>query len=168
MERNENCLIRKEYFISEFENYFKHELSNNLEVDHNRYLIVGKYDKYEICCNVNKEWALFNNDTKKWIEFDPIELPAEIYERDRLILQNQLFLNDIYKILKNVGASIDFTLDLCELTDILNKYIRNEYKITYDNNIESIDIESIDILGYDKATLDALEKYCERNKQEYE
>ena len=165
MERNENYLIRKEFFISEFEKYFKRELSNNLEVDHNRYLIVGKYDKYEICCNVNKEWALFNNDTKRWIEFDPIELPAEIYEMDRLILQNQLFLNDIDKILKNVGASIDFTLDLCELTDILNKYIRKDYKRTYnDNNIESIDIESIDILGYDKATLDGIKKYCERNK----
>lgn len=170
MERDDNYLIRKEHFISEFEKYFHFELlMNNLDIDHNKYLIVGKYDKYEICCNVNKEWTLFDNDNKEWIEFEPIELPTEIYERDRLILQNQLFLNDIDKIFKDLGASNDFILDLYELTDILNNYVRKEHIKTYnDNSIESIDIYNIDILGFDKATNDVLEKYCERNKKDYE
>lgn len=128
----EKYLINKNDFIHEYEKFYDHQWSVLKEFSMHTFF-VGKCGKYEIHCNFNKEWFLYNTDTKNWIEIEPIMLPSEVYKRDKNIFhfQNMGTLNDIEILLIDEGATDEMITDLCELTDMLNNYINKNYRQNY-------------------------------------
>jgi len=128
----EKYLINKNDFIHEYEKFYDHPWSVLKELSMHTFF-VGKCGKYEIHCNFNKEWFLYNTDNKKWIDIEPIMLPSEVYKRDKNILhfQNIGTLNDIEILLMDEGATDEMITDLCELTDMLNNYLNKNYKQNY-------------------------------------
>lgn len=125
----EKFLIDKNYFIDEFDKFYDHfypELSL-------RMFFVGKCGKYEIRCNYNKEWFLYDVENKEWIDIEPIMLPDDVYERykDIYTYSSSLPLNDIEKMLRKEGTTDVFILDLCELTDMFNDHLVKDIKVEY-------------------------------------
>ena len=128
----EKYLIDKNYFIHEYEKFYDHPWSVLKELSMQTFF-VGKCGKYEIHCNFNKEWFLYDTDNKNWIDIAPIMLPLEVYKRDKDIFYSQDIypLNDIEIMLRGEGVTNEMITDLCELTDMLNNYINKDYKQNY-------------------------------------
>ena len=128
--KQENYLIRKEYFIREYEKFYDHQWVVEKELSKIT-LKVGQYEKYAFACNYNKEWYMIDTDSDQWVEIEPIMLPYEIYEEKYKMMDDQLYLNDVEKFLKEHGASDEFILDLCELTDLLREHCNTDIKQIY-------------------------------------
>lgn len=128
----EKYLIDKNYFIDEFEKFYDHPWVALKELSMQTFF-VGKCGKYEIHCNYNKEWFLYDENNEEWIDIEPVMLPDDVYERykDMYKYSFSLPLNDVERMLKAEGATDALILDLCELTDMLNNHLEKDIKVEY-------------------------------------
>lgn len=128
----EKYLIDKKHFIYEYDKFYDHPWVTLKEFSKPTFF-VGKCGKYEIHCNYNKEWFLYDEDNQNWICIEPIMLPDEIDDtlKDIYHFQHQYTLNDIEIMLKEEGATEELILDLCDLTDMLNNHLVKDIKVKY-------------------------------------